>query len=56
MLQVWSGDLQHERSCLRRVFTDPVSMLLIDLLVGVTTFLWSQSLVPALDQKARMTE
>ena len=50
------GDLQHERSCLRRVFTDPVSILLTTLLVGGTTFFWSQSLIPALEQKARMTE
>ena len=49
-------DLQHERSCLRRVFTDPASILLTILLVGGTTFFWSQSPIPALEQKVRMTE
>ena len=51
-----NGNLQHERSYLRRVFTDPVSIMLMTLLIGGTTFFWSQSRIPALDQKAQMAE
>ena len=50
------GDRQHKRSYLRRLFTDPVSILLMTLLVVGTLFFWSQSRVPALDQKAQMAE
>ncbi len=50
------GNLQDDRGYLRRVFTDPVSILLIILMVGGTSYFWSQSRVPALDEKAQMAE
>ena len=48
------GNLQDNRSYIRRVFSDPVSVLLIIIMIAGSIFFWSQSRVPALNQKAQM--
>lgn len=51
-----NANKKDQRSYLGQVFTNPASLLLIILLVCGTAYFWSQSRMPALDQKAQMAE
>lgn len=50
------GQLNSKQGYLKRVFSDPISLLLIILLIGGTTYFWSESRVPALDEKSQLAE
>lgn len=50
------SNTQNHRHYLVRLLSDPVSILLIMLIIGGSAYFWSQSRVPALDQKSQLGE
>ncbi|MFT4712332.1 MAG: uncharacterized membrane protein YraQ (UPF0718 family) [Candidatus Azotimanducaceae bacterium] len=50
------GQFNSKQGYLKRVLSDPISILLIIFLIGGTTYFWSQSRGPALSEKSQLAE